>query len=84
MKNLGTDLNMKNGRKATHQCNINHEKLSGSMKAAGAVEIFQQSVQKHKLVYSQYLGDGDTSSFKQVAESNAYSELALYLKKLNV
>ena len=54
------------------------------MKAAGAVEIFQQSVQKHKLVYSQYLGDGDTSSFKQVAESNAYSELALYLKKLNV
>ena len=31
------------------------------MEAAGAVEMFQHSVQKHKLVYSQYLGDGDTS-----------------------
>ena len=31
--------------KATHQY-INHEKSSGSMVAAGAVEIFQYSVQK--------------------------------------
>ena len=36
--------------KATHQY-INHEKSSGSMVAAGAVEIFQYSVQKNKLVY---------------------------------
>ena len=36
------------------------------------------------IVYSQYLGDGDTLSFKKVVESNPYSSLALYLKKLNV
>ena len=44
------------------------------MEAAGPVEIFQHSAQKHKLVYSQYLGDDDTSSFKEVVESNPYSE----------
>ena len=52
---------------ATHQGNINHEKFSASMEAARAVEIFQSSI------YSQYLGDGDTS-FKKVVESNPYSE----------
>ena len=54
--------------KATHQGNINHEKSSASMEAAKAVEIFQRSI------YSPYLGDGDTSSFKKVVESNPYSE----------
>ena len=54
------------------------------MEAAGAVEIFQHSVQKHELVYSKYLGDGDASSFKEVVESNPYSEFDIYLKKLNV
>ena len=59
---------------ATHQCIINHDKCSEYMEAAGPVEIFQHSAQKHKLVYSQYLGDDDTSSFKEVVESNPYSE----------
>ena len=38
--------------KATDQCNINHEKSSGSMEPPRAVEIFphEHSVQKHKLV----------------------------------
>ena len=47
------------------------------MEAAGAVEIFQHSVQKHKLVYSQCLGDDDTSSFQEVVESNPYSEFGI-------
>ena len=29
-------------------------------------KLHGHSVQKHKLVYSQYLGDDDTSSFKEV------------------
>ena len=70
--------------KAIHQCNIDHEKFSGSMEAAGAVEIFQCSVQKHKLVSSQYLGDGDTLSFKEVVKSNPYSEFGIVPEKLNV
>ena len=51
------------------------------MEAAEAVEIFQRSVQKHKLLYSQYLGDDDTSSFKEVVESNPYSEFGIVPEK---
>ena len=52
------------------------------MEAAGAVEIFQQSVQKHKLVYSQFLDDGDTSSFKKAVESDPYSEFGIVPEKV--
>ena len=45
------------------KCEINHEKSSGAMEAAGAVEIFRRSKIKNDLVYKQYLGDGDSSSF---------------------
>ena len=69
-------------QKATHQCNINHEKSSGLIEAAGAVETFQHSVQKHKLVYSQYLSDGDTSSFKEVVGRNPHSEFGIVPEKL--
>ena len=52
------------------------------MDAAEAVEIFQHSVQKHKLVYSQYLGDGDTSSFEEVVKSNPYFEFGIVHEKV--
>ena len=68
--------------KATHQSNINHEHSSGSMEAAGVVEIFQHSFQKHELVYSQYLGDIDTSSFQEVVESNPYPEFDIVPEKV--
>ena len=68
--------------KATNQCNINHEKSSGSMEAAGLVKIFQHSVQNHKLFYSQYLGDGDTLLFKEVVESNPCSEFGIVPKNV--
>lgn len=48
---------------SNHQCSINHVGSSGSMEAAGAVEIYKRSVKKHSLQYTKYLGDGDTSSF---------------------
>ena len=52
------------------------------MVAAGPVEIFQYSVRKHKLVYQQYLGDGDTSSYKEVVKSKPYSEFAIVPEKV--
>ena len=44
------------------------------MEAAGAIEIFSSSVQKYKLRYAKYLGDGDTSSFTKVVESKPYGD----------
>ena len=52
------------------------------MEAVGAVKTFQYSVQKHKLVYSQYLSDGDTSSFREEVGSNPHSEFGSVPEKV--
>ena len=63
---------------------LNHEKSSGSMEAARAVEIFQHehSVQKHKLVWISLFTIGDSSSFKEVVESNSHSEFGIVPEKV--
>ena len=57
-----------------HNCPINHQSSSGAMESTGAVEIFQRSVLKNNLIYNEYLGDGDTSSYKEVFASNVYKD----------
>ena len=57
---------------AEHVCHINHTKLSGAMEGAGAVQIFMRSIEKYNLMYTEYLGDGDTSSFKEVVKEDPY------------
>ena len=59
---------------ADHVCHINHTKSSGAMEAAGAIQIFERSVEKNNLIYSEYLGDGDTSSFKEVITRDPYEQ----------
>ena len=36
---------------------------SYAMEPSGAVDIFNRSIIKRNLIYKEYLGDGDTSSF---------------------
>ena len=67
---------------ANHECQINHTKSSGAMEAAGAIEIFMRSVAKNNLIYSEYLGDGDTSSFKEVIDANPYKDYDIIPVKL--
>ena len=52
------------------------------MESAGATEIFQRSVQKYGLIYSEYLGDGDTSSFNDVVKAKPYDEYSMDRKRL--
>ena len=40
------------------------------MEAAGAIDIFNRSIDKNNLICHEYLGDGDTSSFKEVVDAN--------------
>ena len=58
--------------KLTHECQINHEGSSTSMESKGAVQIFNRSIEKHKLRYVNYIGDGDSSAFSKVLESDPY------------
>ena len=56
------------------ECEINHLKSSSAMDAAGAVEIFSRSIKKNGLIYNEYLGDGDSSSYSEVVPSEPYKE----------
>ena len=60
--------------KTEHKCSINHKGSAGSMESAGAIEIFQRSINNHKLRYNNYIGDGDSSSFNKVVQSKPYGE----------
>ena len=64
-----------------HICDINHSGSAGSMESTGAVNLFNRSVKKYNLRYKEYLGDGDSSAFKQVVDSKPYGGL-LVPKKL--
>lgn len=59
---------------AYHVCHINHTQSSGAMETAHAVAMFKWSVEKNGLIYHVYLGDGDTSSYKDVASADPYKE----------
>ena len=50
------------------------------MEAKGAQYIFNTSVEKYHLGYSQYLGDGDTESFKKVADAKPYGDAVVPTK----
>ena len=68
--------------KQNHKCQANHSKSSGAMEAVGALEIFSKSVPMHSLIYDRFLGDGDSSSFKEVFESHPYKEYGVSVTKL--
>ena len=44
------------------------------MEAVGALAMYQRSIEKHRLIYSEYLGDGDTSSFKEIVDADPYTK----------
>ena len=68
--------------KAEHVCTINHTKSSGAMEGSGATSMFNRSIAKHNLIYREYLGDGDSSSFKEVVDSEPYKQFSVTPKKL--
>ena len=51
---------------ANHVCKLNHSGSAGGMEITGATRIFKRSVEKRKLCYSKYLGDGDSKAFSSI------------------
>ena len=50
-------------------CQNNHKGSSDSMESAAAVEIFCRSIERRKLKYITYVGDGDSDSFGKVRDA---------------
>ena len=61
-------------KKAQHEpkCTKNYTGSSGGMESTSAVNIFHRSLQKRGVRYVQFIGDGDSSSFKSVVDSRPY------------
>lgn len=55
-------------------CSANYIGTSGGMEPAGAIAIFSRSLNKYGVRYINYLGDGDTKSYKAVSEHKPYGE----------
>ena len=77
LQNLGRKKNYPgyNDWLLNHVCSTNHEGSSGAMEAAGAKVIFHRSVKRNSLRYTEYLGDGDTSSYLEVNLSKPYGHI---------
>ena len=67
--------------KLEKKCQLNHTSSSGSMESTGTVTMFNRSVEINKLRYIEYVGDGDTSSFKDVKDSNPYQNEISIVKR---
>ena len=53
-------------------CPANFSGTSQGMEGSAAIEIWKRSVERNNLVYSTYVGDGDSTSFKNLLKSNPY------------
>lgn len=80
----GTD-NMNEWKKwyATHLpiCSKNHYGSSGSMESCGMLEIFTRSVEQYDVMYTIYLGDGDSSTFSHIQKAQPYGKKIVITKK---
>ncbi|XP_059163145.1 uncharacterized protein LOC131946415 [Physella acuta] len=56
--------------KHAEECEQNHVGTAGAMEPQGILKIFQRSQEKYGLNYVGYLGDGDSKSYKTVADAD--------------
>ena len=62
-------------------CSANFAGSSQSMESSAAVDIWMRSIAKHDLVYGTYIGDGDSSSYKNLVKSDPYNGVACVRKE---
>lgn len=63
------------------QCTKNHEGSSGSMEVSGMLELFKRSVAQRGVIYEEYIGDGDSKTYKAVCEKNPYPNVQIRKKE---
>ena len=69
-------------RKDHKNCQRNHDGPPGQMEPSGMLAIFHRSVNNNGLKYVNYLEDGDSKSFKSVAEATPPVYDGIEIKKL--
>jgi hypothetical protein len=55
--------------KVSHKCNLNYHGSSPAMETSGTKKIFERSVEKHSLYYTDFYGDGDSKAYAAVKDT---------------
>lgn len=63
------------------KCNTNHEGSAGKMEVDAIVEMFSRSESLHGLKYCNYVGDGDSKTFKGITDAQPYKDLVVRKKE---
>jgi hypothetical protein len=63
------------------QCQSNHEGSSGKMEVDAVIEMFQRSEVLHGLKYANYIGDGDSKTFKGILDAKPYENFEVSKKE---
>lgn len=58
-------------------CQSNHQGSAGKMEANAVVEMFQRSEAPHNVKYENYIGNGDSKTFKGILEAEPYENLSI-------
>jgi len=62
-------------------CAANHSESAGKMEVDGVREMFENSESLLGVKYKYYIGDGDTKTFKALADMNPYDDCPVAKKK---
>ncbi|XP_071037671.1 uncharacterized protein [Parasteatoda tepidariorum] len=62
---------------AKHVCYKNWSGSSSAMESDISVEGFNNSIQMHGLIYSKFIGDGDSNFFKKILDSRPYDSVTV-------
>lgn len=70
------------GRKThTNQCQVNHEGSAGKMEVDAVVEMFKRSETLHQVKYINYIGDGESKTFKDILDAEPYANFTVVKKE---
>lgn len=56
------------------ECTINHDGSAGKMEVDSVKEMFLRSEEKFGVKYTNYIGDGDSKTFKAILDSKPYGD----------
>ncbi|XP_039302928.1 uncharacterized protein LOC120357167 [Solenopsis invicta] len=62
-------------------CHLNHQGSAGKMEVDAVVEMFKKSEEQYNVRYINYIGDGDSKTYKGIVESKPYGENVQIRKK---
>lgn len=64
-----------------NECQSNHEGSAGKIEVDAVIKMFQRSEQLYNIEYVNYIGDGDSKTFKGILDSDPYADITAFKKE---